>query len=145
MNHRRWGFLVGVILFLGVLSGTCASPLAVPEGVGFQEALPGLLHLKRRALHRLIVKGAKKWQRRRKAPEFPGGKVTQDGLLRSMEKWLGGGYKAYPNGRYVSKDGLRQVRYGSHETRGDMSHAHFEVYNRPGGRVIENTIVRIVS
>jgi hypothetical protein len=40
----------------------------------------------------------------------------------------------HPDGRYVSKDGLRQVRYGKHEIRKDKEHhAHFEAYDKKGG------------
>jgi len=63
-----------------------------------------------------------------------------------MEEYLGPGYTEVTpgSGRYVSADGLRQVRYGSHETGGPRHHAHFEAYDRPaaqGGRVVENSVV----
>lgn len=49
------------------------------------------------------------------------------------------------DGRYISKDGLRQVRYGAHETKpGGRHHGHFEAYDKPGGNVIENTSVEII-
>jgi hypothetical protein len=41
---------------------------------------------------------------------------------------------------------MRQVRYGNHETTGPSHHAHFEAYDSSyfgGGRVIENTVVRL--
>jgi RHS repeat-associated protein len=82
-----------------------------------------------------------------RAPEFEGGQVTESGFLRSALKWLGEGYRDLGKGRYVSKDGLRQVRYGKHETTGNNHHGHFEIYDRPvdkGGQVIENTSVKIV-
>jgi hypothetical protein len=79
----------------------------------------------------------------RRAPEFAGGKISQSGFLAAAEKWLGTGYKSLPNGRYVSADGLRQVRYGRHETSSQLHHGHFEAYDVPGGRVVENTWVKI--
>ena len=81
----------------------------------------------------------------RRAPEFKGGRISESGFLDSAEKYLGSGYKSLPTARYVSKDGLRQVRYGKHETTGKRHHGHFESYDKPGGRVIENTVVDIFS
>lgn len=49
--------------------------------------------------------------------------------------------------RRRGETGLRQVRFGNHETRGPGLHGHFEAHDRPlgkGGRVIENTRVDIV-
>lgn len=43
----------------------------------------------------------------------------------------------------MSEDGMRQVRYGAHETNSPTHHGHFEAYNESGGRVIENTSVEI--
>jgi RHS repeat-associated protein len=76
-----------------------------------------------------------------RAPEYPGGYITQSGFSRSMREFLGVGYKEVSPGRYLSADGSRQVRYGSHEIRSAVPHAHFEVYGN--GRVIENTRVII--
>jgi hypothetical protein len=81
---------------------------------------------------------------RGRAPEYPGGQVTESGFLRSAEEYLGLGYRSLPNGRYVSANGLRQVRFGAHEIRGPVLHGHFEAYNFSGGRVIENTSVIII-
>ena len=81
---------------------------------------------------------------RGRAPEFKGGTINEAGFLNSVEKYLGPGYKSLPNGRYISRDGLRQVRYGTHETRSKIHHGHFEAYNKPGGRIIENTTVKII-
>lgn len=78
-----------------------------------------------------------------RAPEFRGGRVSESGFLDAAEDYLGPGYKSLPNGRYVSADGLRQVRYGKHETSSKLHHGHFEAYDKPGGRVIENTMVEI--
>jgi hypothetical protein len=50
---------------------------------------------------------------------------------------------SYPSpGRYVSADGLRQVRYGAREVGSAVEHIHFEAYEN--GFVVENTSVRIV-
>jgi hypothetical protein len=54
---------------------------------------------------------------RGRAPEFPGGQTTESGFLRAALKWLGEGYREVSAGRYVSADGLRQVRFGAHEVR----------------------------
>lgn len=81
---------------------------------------------------------------RGRAPELEGGRISEDGFLDSALDYLGPGYREVSPGRYVSADGMRQVRYGSHETRGARHHGHFEAYDTPGGRVIENTVVDIV-
>jgi hypothetical protein len=78
-----------------------------------------------------------------RAPEFTGGTISEKGFLDAAQKYLGEGYKSLPNGRYVSKDGLRQVRYGKHEITSKKHHAHFEAYDKPGGKIIENTQVEI--
>jgi RHS repeat-associated protein len=83
-----------------------------------------------------------------RAPEFTRGQTTESGFLKSGLKWLGEGYKDMGGGRYLSKDGLRQIRYGKHETSGKVHHGHFEAYDKSadqGGKVIENTRVIIVS
>lgn len=80
----------------------------------------------------------------KRAPEYPAGNVSESTFLNSAEKWLGDGYTSHPNGRYVSKDGMRQVRYGNHETNSSSHHGHFEAYDKPGGRVIENSVVTII-
>ena len=95
-----------------------------------------------RVLNR-IEKGTSK----NRAPEFDGGKTTEYNFLISAEKWLGKDYISLPNGRYISKDGTRQIRYGKHETTSKKHHAHFEVYDQPiksGGKIIENTAVEII-
>lgn len=82
------------------------------------------------------------------APEYVGGKISESSFLISAEQWLGDGYVSLPNGRYISKDGMRQVRYGKHETNSKIHHAHFESYDKPiekGGRIIENTSVEIIQ
>jgi hypothetical protein len=81
---------------------------------------------------------------RGRPPEFPGGTLTESEFLSAVEDFLGSGYTEVSPGRYLSTDGMRQVRFGSHETRGLKLHGHFEAYDRPGGRVVENTVVDIV-
>ncbi|MDD9950829.1 MAG: hypothetical protein OXT67_04615, partial [Zetaproteobacteria bacterium] len=78
-----------------------------------------------------------------RAPEYLGGKVTEAEFLNAAEKWLGSDYQSLPNGRYKSKDGLRQVRYGKHETSSKTHHGHFEKYDKPNGKVVENTVVEL--
>lgn len=81
-----------------------------------------------------------------RAHEIPSGKIHETSVLDSMQKWLGEGYKSLEGGRYVSKDGLRQARYGQHETRpGRKEHVHFEAYDAPSGKIIENSVVEIVK
>jgi YD repeat-containing protein len=81
-------------------------------------------------------------------PELAGGTVTEAGFLRTSQEYLGKGYTELSPGRYVSADGMRQVRFGPHETRaGKQLHAHYEAYDKPyqqGGHVIEKTVVQIV-
>ena len=81
----------------------------------------------------------------KRAPEYHAGTVSESTFLNSAEKWLGENYKSYPNGRYVSQDGMRQVRYGHHETNSSTHHGHFESYDKPNGRVIENSVVTIIQ
>ena len=80
-----------------------------------------------------------------RAPEFAGGRIGQTGFLDAAAKYLGPGSHEVSPGRYVSSDGLRQVRFGAHEVRGPGLHAHFEAYDRPGGRIIVNTRVDIIG
>jgi len=80
---------------------------------------------------------------RGRAPEIPSDQITESGVLRQAENYLGRGYKEVSPGRYVSADGTRQFRYGVHETRNPANHhAHFE--SLQGGRVTENAVVKIV-
>jgi hypothetical protein len=86
-------------------------------------------------------------QRTGRAPEFDGGRLTQDQFLNQAEKYLGQGYREESPGRYISADGMRQVRYGDHEINSTIHHAHFEAYDSSyyaGGRVIENTVIEII-
>ncbi len=79
-----------------------------------------------------------------RAPEFSGGQITESGFLNAVGKYLGEGYKEISPGRYISSDKLHQVRFGPHEVRGPQLHGHFEAYDVPGGRIIENTRVNII-
>lgn len=81
----------------------------------------------------------------KRAPEYHAGTVSESNFLNAAEKWLGENYKSYPNGRYVSQDGMRQVRYGHHETNSSTHHGHFESYDKPNGRIIENSVVTIIQ
>jgi hypothetical protein len=79
------------------------------------------------------------------APEFDGGQTTESGFLNAVERFLGPNYIEASPGRYVSADRTRQVRYGRHESvTSPRHHGHFEAYDRPGGRVIQNTSVEIL-
>jgi hypothetical protein len=80
-----------------------------------------------------------------RAVEYPAaGQIGEANFADAALKYLGPGYKELSPGRYVSSDGMRQVRFGAHETRGPGLHAHFEAYDMAGGRVIENSRVKIV-
>lgn len=58
-------------------------------------------------------------------------------------RWLGDGYREVSPGRYVSRDGRRQFRYGRHETRDPNNHhCHFEALENE--RVVENARVDIL-
>jgi RHS repeat-associated protein len=78
-----------------------------------------------------------------KAPEYKGGAVTESGFLDAALSWLGEKPTDKGDGRYISSDGMRQVRFGPHETEGKELHGHFEAYDKPGGKVVENTSVKI--
>ena len=86
--------------------------------------------------------------RRRTAPEYDAGIVSESGFVNSARRWLGNNYTDEGRGRYVSRDGMHQIRYGGHETENPNNHhGHFEAYDRPahqGGEVIENSRVLIV-
>ena len=81
-------------------------------------------------------------------PELAGGTVTESGFLRTSQQYLGKGYAELSPGRFVSADGMRQVRFGDHETRsGKQLHAHFEAYDKPyqqGGKVMGKTTVQVL-
>jgi hypothetical protein len=79
----------------------------------------------------------------KKAPELLSGQLTEKQFLKCAEKYLGEGYTEVSEGRFLSKDGLRQVIYNLHEVRSFVHHAHFEIYNTAGGQVIENARVLI--
>jgi hypothetical protein len=81
--------------------------------------------------------------------ELRGGEISESNLMIAAEKWLGQGYKDKGNGRYLSEDGLRQFRYGKHETKNIMKqHAHIEAYDRPheiGGKLIEKAVLDVIE
>ena len=77
-----------------------------------------------------------------RAAEFERGTISQTGFLKAAEEYLGPSYKTIENGRYISADGLRQVRFGYHEVK-KVLHGHFEAYDN--GIIIENGMVRIIK
>ncbi len=83
-------------------------------------------------------------KRKGKAPEFKSGRLTGEEFLRAAEEFLGPNFRHMGNNRYVSSDGMRQVRIGEHELKRGNLHGHFEVYNQPGGTVTETATVEII-
>lgn len=78
-----------------------------------------------------------------RAPEFPAGALPEDDVIDRAIDWLGAGFTERSPGRFVSADGLRQFRYGAHETRNaSRHHCHFEALDS-AGHVIENSVVEI--
>lgn len=56
--------------------------------------------------------------------------MTENDALSAAEEFLGKNYKSFGNGRYVSQDGLKQVRMGDSDLlglHGGGSHINFEV------------------
>jgi hypothetical protein len=83
----------------------------------------------------------------RKAPEFQRGVLSESEFLRAAQGFLGGDFIEASAGRFVSMDGMRQVRLGDHELRSHESHGHFEAYNYSyfeGGFIVETATVLIV-
>ena len=79
-----------------------------------------------------------------RAVEIASGVLSESQFLRNSLEYLGPGYKEVSSGRWLSSDGLRQVRFGAHEVRNPANlHGHFEAYDAPGGRVTENAMVKI--
>jgi hypothetical protein len=78
---------------------------------------------------------------------LPSGSIDESKLLDTAQKWLGEGGEKVKPGRWVSQDGLRQFRFGSHEAKNPENiHAHFAAYVRPatdGGRLTENAVVKV--
>jgi len=74
------------------------------------------------------------------------GTITESGFLKEAERYLGKDYVVHSKGRYVSKDGSRQIRYGRHETE-DLKdhHAHFEAYDLKTGKLNEWGRVKIIN
>jgi hypothetical protein len=83
-----------------------------------------------------------------RVPHIGSGQLTQDAAISSAQKWLQPGYTEVSQGRFVSADGLRQIRFGFHETSNPNNlHIHFEAFNKSywnGGRIIESTVTSIV-
>jgi hypothetical protein len=66
--------------------------------------------------------------------------------LQGATTFLKTGYRDMGKGRFLSADGLRQIRWGSHELNPLDMHIHFEHYDLPwdiGGKVIESTYTLI--
>jgi hypothetical protein len=78
---------------------------------------------------------------RGRAPEYHGGTISEDQAMDLAKTWLGEGYREVGNGRYISRDGSRVVRYGKHEVTSRNHHIHFEAIEN--GRTVENTSVEI--
>jgi len=78
---------------------------------------------------------------RGKAPEFLRGILSEKGFLSAVGEYLGEGYAEVSPGRFLSKSGERQVRFGAHEVGGGQIHGHFETL--VDGRVVENARVNI--
>ncbi|MDP9024035.1 MAG: hypothetical protein M3N13_01495 [Candidatus Eremiobacteraeota bacterium] len=81
------------------------------------------------------------------AIESARGVISESQFVRNALSYLGDGAKEASPGRWVSADGMRQVRFGAHEVNSKELHAHFEAYDKPaaqGGRVVENAKVNIV-
>lgn len=90
---------------------------------------------------------AKKSVVRGKVPHIRSGQLTEANAMTMAQKFLGPGYKEVSSGRFVSSDGMRQIRFGYHEVKGAL-HIHFEAYAQSvwnGGVVIESTATRIVK
>ena len=80
-----------------------------------------------------------------RAPHVDSGELTESEFLDRALDYLGPGYRSDPNGRYISADGTRVIRYGRHETASlGHHHAHFEYFDPDFGRVVENGVVRIL-
>jgi hypothetical protein len=79
-------------------------------------------------------------------PHIDGGIATANQALDGAIAYLGKGYRDMGLGRYLSADGLRQIRLGAHELNPANMHIHFEHYNIPwdlGGKLIESTFTLI--
>ncbi len=100
-------------------------------------------------IHRQPSPGPAPSNRSGKALELESGNTTVGVALDNAIRYLGPNYLNPSPGRYVSQDGMRQVRLGDHETEDpDKLHIHFEAYNKPaqeGGKVIENAVVKLVD
>ena len=85
--------------------------------------------------------------KRNTAPEHNAGELTKQQFDENVKRYLGKGYEDKGKGRFLSTDGMRQTRYGDHETRNPNDHhGYFEAYDKSaheGGEVIENSRVVI--
>ena len=113
--------------------------------IGIAAIIPGLTGGEAKAIknvgENLINKGAKT-NNLGKAPEYGGGKLSENEFLNSAENFLGKKYDEVSPGRYNSADGTSQVRYGEHEVNSNNHHGHFENLDS-SGRVTETTTVDI--
>jgi hypothetical protein len=79
-------------------------------------------------------------------PHVDGGIASAHNVLQGATTFLKTGYRDMGKGRFLSADGLRQIRWGSHELNPLDMHIHFEHYDLPwdiGGKVIESTYTLI--
>ncbi|MFT6971227.1 MAG: hypothetical protein ACJAXX_001796 [Roseivirga sp.] len=86
---------------------------------------------------------------RGKIPHIQSGQLTEDTAMTAAKKFLESGYKEVSPGRFISRDGLRQIRFGAHELKsiGNL-HIHFEAFNIPywsGGKIVESTSTKIIQ
>lgn len=75
-----------------------------------------------------------------------GGIASENNVLEGAIEFLQVGYRDMGRGRFLSDDGLRQIRLGSHELNPANLHIHFEHYDIPwdiGGTLIESTFTLI--
>lgn len=83
-------------------------------------------------------------RKRRSRPNKIGARTKSPVVQEKIRRKRRGRAPEYPPIRWISKDGMRQVRYARHEMLGkgkEGHHAHFEAYDvldHEGGRVMEN-------
>ncbi len=73
-------------------------------------------------------------------PHVDGGVASSHNVLQGAITFLRSGYRDMGKGRFLSADGLRQIRWGIHELNPLDMHIHFEHYDLPWdieGKVIE--------
>jgi len=79
-------------------------------------------------------------------PHIDGGIANVGNVLDGAIAFLKPGYRDMGRGRFLSADGLRQIRWGAHELNPANMHIHFEHYDIPwdiGGTLIESTFTLI--